>query len=175
MPAESREHAADGVHRGGVERNRNAGVERGVRIAADGEGIAAEFRVLQDDVHEQPRTTIRIQSTNGTPSTVPSPRNEKCRGIWWTGKPFEMISVKPRTIPSVPSVTMNGLIRSSRGQQAIHEAPEGSGEDADQHADGNRLPLLHRHGAQQTAHRENGADRQIDAAGDDDQRHAQAP
>ena len=42
------------------------------------------------------------------PSRLPSPRNEKLAGIRCTGSPFDMISVTPRKIPSVPRVTMKG-------------------------------------------------------------------
>ena len=74
-------------------------------------------------------------------------------------------------MPSVPSVTMNGLMLQSRGEKAVDEAPERSRQQADDDAEQESAARLPSPCAEQSAHGENGANGKVDAAGDDDQRH----
>src|SRR5580658_676932 len=55
--------------------------------------------------------TTTTHSTNGTPNRLPSPKNAKLLGMRVTGSPLVTIRVKPRMMPSVPSVTIKGAIR----------------------------------------------------------------
>ena len=67
-------------------------------------------RVCSSSIAPASAQTTSSHKTNGTPNRAPSPRNENDCGMRCTGRPLEMISVMPRIMPSVPSVTMNGLI-----------------------------------------------------------------
>ena len=77
-------------------------------------------------------------------------------------------------MPIVPSVTTNGGMRSRVTIRPLNKtAQRARAHQADQNAERDRIAALERHRSDQTAQPENRTHRKIDAARDDDDRHAE--
>ena len=85
-----------------------------------------------------------------------------------------MPSARPRKSASVASVTMSGRQPDARDEEAVEEAAGGADEDG--HDDGQlerQAPVLPGHAEHDGHEADDGAHREVDAAGDDDERHGQ--
>ncbi len=78
----------------------------------------------------------------------------------------------PRAMPIIPRVMMNGTSRQPGDQDAVDEADEASGQDAEEDRRQGGTPALIGEGGDDARQGDVRGGRQVDAAADDDERHA---
>ena len=149
----------------------DAGEPRRIGVAADRVDVHAQHRPPR--MNQEISTTAKaIQTSQGRPNRVPLPMKAKgsCGLNWVVSPPSRR--AKPRTAVSDPRVTMKGgsfaKAMSTPLTRPRTEAREQGGRNAEHAPFGDQ-------GAQDRHHRGGGqdrADRQIDAAGQDDEGHA---
>ena len=169
---ETGEGPANGVNRSGVEIDRDAGVHGGDFIAADGKSVAPEAGVFEDEVdndgtnHEQPQ-----DKRNAEQATL-SDKGEGGRD-----------AVDRQAIgqnQGGAAIDAEGPERhyerrdaEAGDEQAVEEAAAGTDNDTDENTHRDRVSGFQRHCAYQTRQAEDGANGKVNAAGDDDDGHAE--
>src|SRR5579884_2368183 len=169
---EAGESAADGVNRYGVEGDRNAGVDSGHLVAADSERVAPEPGIFQNEVrddgadHQKPdderhaeKIAFSQKSESGRDAVNREPvRNDQGK----TAVDTESTEGDDKSVDAEPG-----------DHQPVEEPAGCPDRDANENSYGDRIAGFERHRPDKTAEAENGTDREVDAAGDDHDGHAE--